>query len=99
MSMSSAVDMEGERCDQSNVFACSILYMFMFIFIFIQVGAYIRGGGSISSIPLLFIICQSNPDPDHDIMQTVPPVQEELDGTKQKEMRGVTNKSDIAIQK
>lgn len=44
MSMSSAVDIEGGRCGQSNVFGCSILYIFMFIFIFIQVSAYIREG-------------------------------------------------------
>lgn len=64
MSMSSAVDMEEGRCDQSNVFACSILYMFMFIFIFIQVGAYIkgRGGGGGSTLlqasTMFFVGCR-----------------------------------------
>lgn len=65
MSMSSAVDMEEGRCDQSNVFACSILYMFMFIFIFIQVGAYIkgRGGGGVLYLESRFYLLYVNQIP------------------------------------
>lgn len=95
MFVSSAVDIERGtcECDQSNVSACSIL----FIFIFIQVVCTIKGGFSISSTRSIHYMSIKS-DSDHDIMQPVPSVQQEQDGTKQKEMRGVTNRGDTLPQ-